>query len=307
MTGTKVVALAGGSGSSKLLRGLSRIGADLTVICNVGDNFWFHSLYVCPDVDISTYALAGTLDEAKGWGVAGDTVRFIEQLGALGGEAWFRLGDKDLATSILRTKMLKDGHRLTEIADEIRTRLGVRQRILPSSDDPVETKVRTTSGVMHLQEFWVREKGVPEVLGVDYEGASKAAQTMESEAALAEADRVVLCPANPISSIGPMLAIGGVAEALKSTKARVVAVSPMHGTSPFSGPAAKFMRGAGVRTDSVGVAKVYAGFLDCLVISASDTFLAGEIREMGIDVRTTDTAMSSHEDEVRVAREALEA
>ncbi|HYC27119.1 MAG TPA: 2-phospho-L-lactate transferase, partial [Nitrososphaerales archaeon] len=246
-----MTALAGGTGSAKLLRGLSDVGVELTVVANVGDNYWVYGLYVCPDVDIATYALAGVLDSRRGWGVKEDSFAALESLRALGGETWFRLGDKDMATSIRRTELLSAGKTLTEATDAIRASLGIKARVLPCTDSQVMTEIRCGGRWIHLQEFWVRDRGAPEVEGVRYRGARGARATDEVKDAIARADVVVVCPANPITSIGPMLAVGGVGAALRATSARVVAVSPMVGTTPFSGPAGKLMRSLRLETTSV--------------------------------------------------------
>jgi LPPG:FO 2-phospho-L-lactate transferase len=302
----KVVALAGGTGSAKLLRGLARTGVDLTVVANVGDNYWVYGLYVCPDLDIASYALAGIQDTAQGWGIRGDSFDMLAHLSALGQETWFRLGDRDMATSLLRTKMMHEGSSLTRVTEAIGKGLGVKNPILPATDRSVETWVMTPSEGLHLQEFWVREGGRPEVKSVEYRGASSALMTPEVARAIKTADRVVVCPANPVTSIGPMLAIKGMKAALKRTDAKVVALSPMSGRAPFSGPAGKMMRARGVESNSVGVARMYAGFLDLLVVSDSDRALVGPIETLGIESRPSDIRISGREDEDRLAKELVE-
>ena len=301
----KVVALAGGTGSAKLLRGLSRIVSELTVVANVGDNFWVHGLYVCPDVDIATYALAGLSDPVKGWGLKGDTFNFNDQLAELGQETWFRLGDKDLATSVVRTELLKTGVPLTEVTRMIGRALGARHPVLPSTDSRLETWVRTRSGSLHLQEFWVRDGGRHRVTRVEYRGARSAMPSAEVKGALAEADRVVLCPANPITSIGPILAVKGMRKLLSRCGAEVVAVSPMVGAGPYSGPAGKLMRQLGIRPDSVGVASLYSDFLDRLVVDRKDSTLGEEIEKLGVACTETDTLMRTRRDETRLASVVL--
>jgi len=303
----KVVALAGGTGSAKLLRGLSSLRVKLTIIGNVGDNIWMHGLYICPDLDIAMYTLAGIANREQGWGVEGDTFEFLSDLGSLGGETWFRLGDRDLATHVIRTKLLKDGKTLTEVTETLREELGVREVILPATDDPVETRIATPAGLIHLQEFWVRDRGRPRVTGVVYDGASKAAPTEQATRAIADADRVVICPANPVTSIGPMLAIAGLVESLSKTPARVTALSPMIGRAPFSGPAAKLMKAVGVRTDSVGVAERYSGFLDAIIIDRSDAALGRTVERLGVACEVSDTSLRDERDGARLAGELLEA
>ena len=301
----KVVALAGGTGSAKLLRGLARLRVDLTVVANVGDNFWVYGLYVCPDVDIATYTLAGVADP-RGWGVAGDTFRVLGGLARLGEETWFRLGDRDMAVCLLRTEMMKEGRSLTDATLVIAKSLGVKSRILPATDSPLETRIETPAGDLHIQEFWVRERGRPRVLGVRYRGAPRAKLSPEVAAALGEADRIVVCPANPVTSMGPTLAVGGFRELVSRAGARVVALSPMVGAAPYSGPAGKLLKAMRSRPDSYGVARLYHDFVDCMVISEDDASLEGKIRALGMECLTADTLMKGPGDELRLAKVVVE-
>jgi len=302
----KVVALAGGTGSAKLLRGLSRLPVDLAVIANVGDNFWTYGVYVCPDVDTATYTLAG-MSGPRGWGIAGDTFEALRQLSRLGSETWFRLGDRDMAVCLKRTEMLRAGRSLTAATLKITKSLGVKPRILPATDDHLETRIMTTAGDLHLQEFWVRERGRPRVEGVRYEGARGAGPTPEVTSVLESADRVVICPANPVTSIGPMLAVSGFRRLLREAAARIVGLSPMQGEAPFSGPAGALMKATRVSPDSYGVAKLYSDFIDCLVISEADSALAGRIRGLGVGCLSTGTKMDGPKNELRLARMVTEA
>ncbi|MGP8125653.1 MAG: 2-phospho-L-lactate transferase [Nitrososphaerales archaeon] len=301
----RVVALAGGTGSAKLLRGLSALGVDLTVVANVGDNFWAHGLYVCPDVDIAMYTLAGAANAKLGWGIEGDTFRALKRLGQMGEPTWFALGDLDIATHIVRTRMLREGKSLTSVTEKLRKAYRVAQTILPLTDDAVETRILTSKGSLHLQEFWVRDRGRPSVRGVTYRGSSKARCSEEVERAIENADRIVICPANPVTSIGPMLAVPRFSKKLSRSNARVTALSPMVGRAPFSGPAAKLMRAVEVRPDSVGVARMYSGFLDALVVDRSDAAAADEIEGLGISCVASDTLMANRSDEVRLSRELV--
>ena len=301
----KVAALAGGTGSAKLLRGLAKLSVDLTAVVNVGDNAWMYGVYVCPDIDIATYALAGVADREKGWGIGGDTFSVVERLSQLGEEAWFRLGDLDLATCLVRTSMLRGGASLTEATDRIRRMYGVKPRVLPATDSEVETRLVTSKGDLHLQEFWVRERGRPRVSKVRYEGARRASATSQVRFAILGADRVVVCPGNPVTSLGPMLAIPGFESLLARAAGRVVALSPMAGEGPFSGPAGKLMGAMGLREDSVGVARLYSKFLDAILISDRDSKSA-EIESLGVKCREADTFMEGPDDEVRLAKEMLD-
>jgi LPPG:FO 2-phospho-L-lactate transferase len=303
----RVVALAGGTGSAKLIRGLARLGCDLTVVANVGDNVWMHGLYVCPDIDIAAYTLAGLADRERGWGIAGDTFAGLAQLGKLGADTWFRLGDRDLATHILRTAALREGRSLTRVTEDICARLGSGARVLPATDSPLQTMMLTGAGEMNLQEFWVRRGGRPRVTGVRYAGRERAAVTRQVKAAIEAADAVVACPANPVTSIGPILAVKGMEAALAGCPGRTSALSPMVGAAPFSGPAGKLMRATGHLPNSLGVASLYAGFLDALVIDRSDSALRHRVEGLGIRCLLSDTRLDSPDSEVRLAREVLDA
>ncbi|HEY6283320.1 MAG TPA: 2-phospho-L-lactate transferase [Nitrososphaerales archaeon] len=300
-----MTALAGGTGSAKLLRGLYSLPVDLTVIANVGDNIWMHGLYVCPDIDIAMYTLAGIANPKTGWGIAGDTFRTLSQISRLGGESWFRLGDKDMATSALRTAMLNRGMKLTAVTDRLRKSFGLRCTLLPATDQEVETRIATPDGDIHLQEFWVREKSEPKVIGVRYRGASRASITSRVRKALSDADRIVICPANPITSISPMLAVGDFARELARSPGRVVALSPMVGDAPVSGPAGKLMKAVRKRANSVGVAEMYQRFVDCIVVASEDRAMKKRIVSLGMDCVSSETIMKSHGDEQRLARELL--
>jgi LPPG:FO 2-phospho-L-lactate transferase len=300
----KVVALAGGTGSAKLLRGLSRLPIDLTVVGNVGDNIWMYGVYVCPDVDIACYTLAG-IASPKGWGLDGDTFDAMSSLDGLGLDTWFRLGDKDLATCLARTEMMRNGATLTEATDSIRKRMGVKQTVLPVTDDQVETRIINEKLNMHLQEFWVKNKGRPTVKEVDYKGSKSATVTKAVTLAIEAAERIIVCPANPVTSIGPMLSVRGFAQRLEKSSASVTAVSPMQGKAPFNGPALKLMKATGVRGDSFGVAQSYSKFIDAIIISERDSRMKKEIESLGVRCRPSNTHMETMEDEIRLAKEVL--
>lgn len=301
----KVVAFAGGTGSAKLLRGLARTGEELTVVANVGDNFWVHGLYVCPDVDIAMYTLAGIADRKKGWGIRGDTFASLLQMGKLGAATWFNLGDSDLAVHVLRTDMVRRGLSLTRVTRLFSRALGVQSEILPATDDPLETHILTSKGELHLQEYWVKLRAAPAVRGVKYVGARKARPTREVARALRQADRIVLCPANPVTSIAPIFAISGMKALLSGARAPKVAVSPMARGKPFSGPAGELMKGLGFRSDAVGVASMYEGLVDTIVIDRADGPLEAEIEALGLRCVRSDIRMGSAEREVQLAREVI--
>jgi LPPG:FO 2-phospho-L-lactate transferase len=305
----KITALAGGTGAAKLLRGLAAIldPEQLTVIVNTGDDALIWGLHVSPDLDTVTYALAGLLDEAKGWGVRGDSFHCLAAMAALGQETWFNLGDRDLATHLFRTERLGSGQTLTQVTDALRRALGGRATILPASDSPVETRVLTPGGWLGFQEFFVREKSLVEVLDVEYAGADTARPAPGVLGAIRHAAAVIVCPSNPITSIGPILAIPGIGEALTATPARVLAISPIVGGAPVSGPAGKLMAAKGLAVSAVGVAQAYLPWLDVLVLDRRDEALARELSGLGLTPVVADTIMTDRAREVGLARVVLEA
>jgi len=305
----ETVVISGGTGSAKFLRGLRGI-ARFTVVANVGDNAWFHGLYVCPDIDTVTYTLGGMADTQRGWGIQGDEFRVLGQLKRLGAAGtWFNIGDMDMATDLLRTTMMREGKSLTQATTAIAKGLGVEGcRILPATDQHVETRIVTAEkGEMHLQEFWVRERGRLTPKGVRYVGARQARPTSEVLRCVASAKRIIIAPANPITSILPTLSIGGFRDALRKSKARKVAVSPMIGEGAFSGPAAGLMAAKGLKPTSESVARLYEGLIDAIVLDKSDRAQAKAIERAGVSCVFTSTLMSSRTEEVRLAKVAMEA
>lgn len=297
-----ITVLAGGTGSVKLVRGLARISKDVTVVCNVGDNIWLYGLYVCPDIDTVTYGLAGLLDKRRGWGIRGDTFSFVRQMKAMDMPAWFGLGDRDLATHVYRTEMLKRKKSLTDVTGAIADALGVAARVLPATDDEVETVISTPKGKMHLQEFWVKNGAKPAVTGVAFKGASKALPTPQVVDAIRNSEMIVIAPANPVSSIGPMLAIPGLRRELERARKKVVAVSPIIGGKPVSGPAAKYMKALDLEVSPAGVSRYYRGVALALVIDGTDSQMAGRIRRLGMEAETAEIMMKGPSGEARLAR-----
>jgi LPPG:FO 2-phospho-L-lactate transferase len=304
----RVTALAGGTGAAKLLRGLAAClnPRDLTIIGNTGDDTEVWGLHVSPDLDTVTYALTGRLDVARGWGVADETFHALAAMGALGGETWFRLGDRDLATHIYRTRALRAGATLTEVTNAIGHALGLRARLLPMSNDPVRTRIQTPDGWMSFQHFFVREGARPEMVGIEYAGADKAAPGPEVLDAIRKANAVIVCPSNPITSIGPILSVPGIRAALKETNAIVAAVSPIVGREAVSGPAGKLMRACGLPVSATGVARAYVPWLDLLICDRRDQKEAHAIVELGAEPVFTATLMTDHDCEVALARRVLE-
>jgi LPPG:FO 2-phospho-L-lactate transferase len=302
-----IVALSGGTGGAKLVEGLAAEidPAELTVICNTGDDAIVHGLYVSPDIDTITYTLAGLSDPGKGWGIAGDTFAVLEQLRRLGNEAWFNLGDKDLATHITRTRLLKEGGKLSAITERMRRVLGVQSTILPMSDDRVETCVTTAQGEISFQEYFVKERWSREVSAVRFAGAENSQPAPGVITAILNAQAIVVCPSNPITSIGPILAVPGMRSALAKSAAAIVGVSPTIGGSAISGPAHKLMSASGVKASARGVAECYRDFLDTLIIADEDRQLISEIQQLKIRAVTADIRMSDLAHKRRLAREVL--
>ena len=303
-----IAALAGGVGAARFLAGLSRIvrEEDLSVIVNTGDDIELFGLHVSPDVDIVAYTLAGIVDEAKGWGVMGDTFQCLEMLKVYGFDAWFGLGDRDLATHLYRTESLKKGYTLTQITREISSVLGLKTKILPMTNDMFETRVRTSEGSIHFEEYFVRRQAKDEVLGIEFVGATTAKPAPGVLDAILDAEIVVVCPSNPIVSISTILAVDGVRDALKRTNARVIGISPIVAGMPIKGPADKMLRCLGFEVSAYGVAKLYSDFLDTFVIDTKDTESKSRIENLGVNVKVTNTVMKSLEDKVALAKVVLE-
>ncbi len=298
---TKSVAvLSGGSGSVKLVRGLASQSADVTVISNVGDNYWLYGMYVCPDIDTVVYGLADMLDTERGWGIKKDTFNFLRQMEVFGEETWFRIGDRDTATHLVRTNMLKNGRNLGDITKWMCEKFAIAANIVPVTDNSVETRITTSKGEMHLQEYWVRYRGRDPVEGIRYVGADKARPNPEATSAIQSADVVVLAPGNPLTSIGPMLQIKGVHKELARRRRDVVAVSPLIGDSAVSGPAAKYMTAAGIEPNALGLAKMYSDVCRTVVLDSRDKALSAKIRDL--DMRTLETHITM---KTRKAEDAL--
>jgi len=303
----RVTAIAGGTGAAKLLRGLTATLGQraLTIVGNTGDDAEVWGLHISPDLDTVTYALAGLLDVTRGWGRSGESFRCLEAMAALGAETWFNLGDRDLATHLVRTRALRQGQPLSQVTAAIARSLGVTARILPMSDDSVRTRLRTPEGWLTFQEYFVREKTLVEVLEVDYEGAERARPAPGLVEALGHTDLVVVCPSNPVTSTGPILAVPGIVDALATTRAPVVAVSPIVGNAAVSGPAADLMRARGLDVSPVGVAAAYAPWLRALVLDRRDGGDAPAITRHGVTPVLTDIVMRDRETEIALARTVL--
>ena len=310
----RVVCLAGGVGGAKLADGLQQTLAsgELTVVVNTGDDLELHSLTICPDHDTVLYTLAGIADPIQGWGVAGESWQVMDQLNRLGRETWFRLGDKDIATHIYRTERLRAGARQTEVALEIARALGVPSRILPMTDEPVRTRVRTDDGWLDFQDYFVRLHQAPEVREVRFDGIESAAVTSEVRDAIRTAETIVIAPSNPVVSIGPILAVPGLLPEIVAARARgtpVVGVSGLVGGKALRGPADRMMAALGEESSALGVARRYSGLglLDVFFVDRQDEALAETIGALGLRVVVADTIMSDAASRGRLAREMLDA
>jgi len=307
-----IAALAGGVGAARFLRGLVRAmpAEDVVVIGNTGDDDVFHGLHVSPDLDTVTYTLAGAVGPA-GWGLAGDTFRTLEAYERYGEATWFRLGDADLATHLYRTSRLREGATLTEVTAEITLAWEVKAKLLPMSDDRVATVIDVAPDggapvAMAMQEWFVRERAQPPVAGVRFEGAADARPGPAVLDALAEADAILLCPSNPVISIGPILALPGVRDALRARRGQVVGVSPIIHGATVRGPADRLMAAAGIEVSCAGVAAIYADICGTLLVDDSDTDRAGDVEAHGVRAAVAPILMGDAEGAERLARRALE-
>jgi LPPG:FO 2-phospho-L-lactate transferase len=301
-----IVLLSGGTGGAKLARGLlDHLGpGKLAVIANTGDDIAAFGLHVSPDPDLVTYWLAGVIDERRGYGIEGETFNSFNQLVRLGAADWFRLGDADLATCLMRTELLHEGLRLTDITRSIAEAFGVQAEVLPMSDGPVQTYVRTEGVWRHFQEYLILQHAQPRLEGVEFRGASEAALTGEIQAVIESAEAIVIGPSNPIASIGPILAVPGMREALAAASAPVVAVSPLVGGRSLKGPTEKFMEWAGLRVEDRSIAVHYGGLIQGLVADRGS--VSGRPSTTGVVLHQTDLMMSDAEARVRVAQETLD-
>ena len=310
MTRRPVVLLAGGVGGAKLAAGLAaRLASRLTVVVNTGDDLERHGLLVCPDHDTVLYTLAGIADREQGWGLAGETFEAAAMLGRLGEETWFRLGDRDLATHLVRTRLLREGRRLTEVAAFLAERLGVRPAILPMTDAPVRTVVRTDDGWLDFQEYFVHRHQAPDVREVSFRGVDSAAASPEVLAAIERAAAIVIGPSNPIVSIGPILAVPGVREALAAARSSgrpILAMSGIVGGRALRGPADRMLLTLGHEPSALGVARLYRDLATTFIVDTADARLAPPIRRLGLRTHVTETVMTDDPSRIRLAAEVLD-
>lgn len=302
-----ILALAGGVGGAKLAQGLALAlpPGDLTVVVNTADDFDLFGLRICPDLDTVLYTLAGLANPVTGWGIVDDTRATLDAIGRYGRDLWFQLGDQDFATHILRTERLRQGATLTRVMTEFASALGVSTRIRPMTNDSVATVVQTPNGVLDFQTYFVGRHQQDDVIGLSFRGAESAAPTPEAIEAVERAEMIVLCPSNPLVSIGPILAVPGLRDRLAGASVPRVAVSPIVGGKALKGPADKMLATLGHEVSSVGVARIYAGLIDGLVIDETDREIAGAIEALGMRVLVAQSIMGGPDDRRRLAGEVL--
>jgi LPPG:FO 2-phospho-L-lactate transferase len=302
-----IVVLTGGTGGAKFVEGLRQVVPveDITFVVNTGDDLEWWGLYVSPDLDSITYAVSGLLSRERGWGVKGDTFFCLQAMGELAEPTWFHVGDRDLAVHLLRSKMLAEGKTLTQATTEICAKLGVQGRILPMSNSRVETRIDTPLGELSFQEYFVQRWYQDPVMAVRFAGATEAEPAPGVVEAIMSASAVILAPSNPSTSIGPILSVPGIRDALRKTAATVAAISPIVGDAAVSGPAGILMAAQGLPVSIAGVAQAYEDFLDILIADLRDADAARELDRPGLRVRCTNTIMRSGDDKVKLARTVL--
>jgi LPPG:FO 2-phospho-L-lactate transferase len=288
-----------------MVRGFASQRTDINVVTNVGDNYWLYGMYICPDIDTITYGLADLLDHDKGWGIKKDTFGFLRQMEIFGEETWFRIGDRDTATHLTRTNMLKNGKSLSYITKWMCEKLSIEIKIIPVTDNTIETRIITDRGDLHLQEFWVKHRGLDEVKGIEYQGAEKVRPNPDAMNAIHDSSLIVIAPGNPLTSIGPMLAIKGIRKELAKKKTKVVAISPIIGNSAISGPTGKYMEAAGIEVSALGVAKMYADVCSNIIIDTKDRMLTKKIESLNINVHDTKIRMTNKQSEDALAASIL--
>ncbi len=303
-----ITALAGGVGAAKFLQGLVQVVPEneVTVIVNTGDDIELYGLHISPDVDIIMYTVAGIVDEEKGWGIRSDTFHCLETLQKYGQETWFRLGDKDLATHLQRTLLMKKGLKLAEVTAELCRRLRVNVKIIPMTNDRFATRIVTDNGTVHFEEYLVKKGAQDKVLNIVLDGAETAEPAPGVIEAIHESDQIIVCPSNPLVSIGTILSVKNVRTALRETKARVAAISPIVGGKPIKGPADRLMEGLELEVSAYSVAELYRDFLDVFIVDQADAADKKRIEGLGMSVVVTNTVMRTLEDKIRLAGTTLD-
>ena len=300
--------LAGGVGAARFLQGLVELipAESLTVIVNTGDDIELHGLHISPDLDIVMYTLGGIVDEEKGWGIKGDSFHCIQMLQKYGHETWFNLGDMDIATHIQRTMLLKSGLKLSQVTSQLCHSLGLKVRVLPMTDDRFETRIITDAGDINFQEYLVKRCAKDTIVNVAFAGVEKAQPAPDVIDAILNADGIIVCPSNPIVSIGTILSVKGIRKALKDAPAKVAAISPIVGGAPIKGPADKMMRSLRLEVSSYAVADLYRDFLDILIIDLKDEGEKSRIENLGLQTIVTNTIMKNLKDKVQLAGVVLD-
>jgi len=304
MKARPIVALAGGVGAARFLDGLARVlpPERLFIIGNTGDDAEIHGLHISPDLDTVTYTLAGLADPQRGWGIRGDRFQCLEALGRLGGETWFQLGDRDLATHLYRTERLKQGATLTEVTAEITARLGVQSTLVPMSDARVRTRICTATGELEFQTYFVKRRARDRVAAVRFDGAEEAIAASGVLEAIKKAEAIIVCPSNPFISVGPILAVFGIREALAERRESVAAISPIVGGRALKGPAAAMMKSMKMRPAAAEVAKLYKDFVNLFVLDEVDRKQAAAVQELGMQPVVTGTIMHGRRERIALAR-----
>jgi LPPG:FO 2-phospho-L-lactate transferase len=304
-----IVVLAGGVGAARFLTGLAGVAApeSITAIVNTGDDEEFHGLYVCPDIDIVTYTLAGIVDPDQGWGIRGDSFACLSLLGKLGEPTWFNLGDQDFAVHIHRTHRRRQGWTLDRITEEIRTSFGIRERIVPMTNDRVATKVDTGAGLLPFQEYFVKRKTRDRVSGIVFEGIDESRPAPGVIESIMRAGVLVIAPSNPFVSIGPILSVPGIRDAVRSTDAAVAAISPIVHGAAIKGPAASMMADLHHEVSPLGIARLYRDVVDTMIIDLQDAHLKGAIEDLGMRAVVADTIMDSRERKMGLAASVVDA
>lgn len=304
-----ITALGGGVGASKFLKGLHNVvsGENLTAIINTGDDIDVYGYRVSPDIDTVIYRLSNQVDSKKGWGIKDDSFSCMESLNNLGFETWFQLGDKDIAVQIFKRDLSDRGCSLRQVTSKAAQAFGLDPfTLLPMTEDTVETWIKTDIGEMHFQEYYIKHKMKPKVLGINIKGIEKASPCKGVIEAIESSRLIFICPSNPIISIGPILKIKGVREALVRCDAQVIAISPLIGGKPVKGPADRLMKGLGLEVSSCEIAKLYKDFLDLMVLDTSDKAEENRISGFGIDSFVTDTLMSDDAKSKKISRNIIE-
>ena len=302
-----ICVLSGGTGGAKFVDGLRQVmpAEDITIVVNTGDDLMWWGLYVSPDIDSITYVLSGMLSRERGWGVKGDTFLCLQAMGQLGEPTWFHTGDRDLAVHLLRSRLLAEGKTLSEATEIVGKKLGVKARVLPMSNSRVETRVDTPVGELSFEEYFVQRWYQDPVKSVRFAGASDAEPAPGVIDAITTADAVLIAPSNPVTSIGPILAVPGIRDSLLRARGKIAAVSPIVGNAPVAGPAGILMQAQGLPCSAAGVAQAYQDFLDILICDARDARAAETLRQNALHVHCAQTIMRSAEDKAALAREVL--